>query len=208
MNARAERIVPPARAGFEGINRSWEPVLRTSCARILPGEFYVTSNDEVLTTILGSCVSACIRDPVIALGGLNHFLLPVQSEGDVAHAGAEARYGSYAMERLINEIIKGGGLRERLEIKIVGGGRMYESKADIGQRNIAFVFEYLQAEGLDVASRDVGGDNPRRVQYYPNTGRLRVKKLPVIQMATLERDERKFMNSMAGSAKTGDIELF
>ena len=203
----AERIVPPALAGFEGINRSWEPTLGLPCARILPGDYYVTPHDEALSTVLGSCISACVRVPRLFLGGMNHFMLPEVKDAN-ATEGSEARYGTYAMECLVNELLKRGADRSELEAKIVGGGRMYESKADIGRGNIDFVFEFLATEGISIVSEDIGGYQPRRVQYFPRTGKLRVKKLPNVRMEALEQSEKKHKAEIATRPSGGDIELF
>ena len=207
MTAAVDRTIPPALDGFEDIKRSWEPTLRQSCARILPGEFYVTPHDEALSTILGSCISACVRVPRLFLGGMNHFMLPAMDE-DAVGTSDEARYGTYAMECLINEILKRGAARDELEVKIVGGGRMYESKADIGKGNIEFVLDFLSTEGIAVASQDLGGVSPRRVQYFPRTGRLRVKKLPNVQMESVEKSEREHLAKMKTAPVAGDVELF
>ena len=205
----ANRVIPPVLDGFEGINRSWEPVLRQPCARIMPGEFYVTPHDEAIMTVLGSCISACVRDPNLYVGGMNHFMLP-KDKGAMAEveAGTEARYGTFAMERLVNELIKRGAKRDKLEVKIVGGGRMYESKADIGKHNIDFVLSYLQQEGLTIISQDLGGESPRRVQYFPRSGRLRVKRLPTMQMASVEQTEKAHLDKISERPAAGEIELF
>ncbi len=199
--------IPPALDGFEGISRSWEPVLGTYCARILPGEFYVTPHDEVLSTVLGSCISACIRVPRLFLGGMNHFMLPAGDNGGTA-TGSEARYGTFAMECLVNELLKRGALRSELEAKIVGGGKMYDSEAGIGQGNIHFVLRYLSTEGISVIGQDVGGASPRRVQYFPRSGRLRVKKLPSVRMESIDRSERAHLEANVERRRSGGVELF
>ena len=199
--------VPPALPGFDGISRSWVADLERPCARIMPGEFYVTPHDEVLSTTLGSCISACIRDPKLNIGGMNHFMLP--STNETPSTGVDSTmYGGYAMERLVNEIVKHGAKRSDIEVKIVGGGQMIASKADIGQGNIGFVFEYLRVEGLTVTSQDLGGTSPRRVLYYPRTGRLRVRKLPAVDRAAVERKERDYMDRVSEQTAPGAVELF
>ena len=142
--------------------------------KIFSGEFYATDSDEVIMTILGSCISACVRDPVVKVGGMNHFLLP----GKTDHPDfASARYGAFAMEELINEILKRGGRRERLEIKVFGGGNIIKSSTKIGSKNVEFIQEYLEQEGMKPISSDLGGDYPRRVNYYPFTGKVMMKSL-------------------------------
>ena len=134
----------PALPQFEHVSRFWDNEHSCYSARILPGEYYVTRNAEVVCTVLGSCVSACIRDARLNIGGMNHFMLPLDgSNGESAWGGAlsaATRYGNVAMERLINDILKLGGRREDLEIKLVGGGRVLsEMSNDVGARSIDFV---------------------------------------------------------------------
>ena len=133
------------------------------------GEHYVTDDPDVmLTTILGSCVALCLRDPVAGIGGMNHFLLP-----DGAGAGTDAgrRYGAYAMEVLINDCLKAGGRRERFEAKLFGGGRMFDSLKDVGVANADFAERFLRDEGIALVGGSLRGAGGRRVQYWPVTGR-------------------------------------
>ena len=139
-----------------------------------------------MTTVLGSCVSACVRDSRLKIGGMNHFMLPLDgSQGTSAWGAtvsAATRYGNVAMERLINDILKLGGRREDLEIKLVGGGRVLaEMTTDIGARNIAFVREYVKDEGFKVLGEDLGDVFARKVVYFPESGRIRVRKLNAAQ---------------------------
>lgn len=133
------------------------------------GEHYVTSDpDEVLSTVLGSCVALCLRDPVAGVGGMNHFLLP-----DGAGKGTDAgrRYGAYLMEVLINDVLKAGGRRERLEAKLFGGGRMFDSLTDVGAANADFAERFLADEAIPVVSSSLRGAGGRRVHYWPVSGR-------------------------------------
>ena len=202
---------PPVLPGFEQIQRFWEPDTQRWTVKILPGEYYVTRSDEAITTVLGSCVSACIRDPVTRVGGMNHFMLP--EDNAIRDPGAPValatRYGSNAMESLINDVLKLGGLRERLEIKIFGGGRVLAHMADIGARNIDFVRDYLSTEGLRTNAQDVGGEQPRKVVYYPTEGRVRVRKLRPIENRGVSDRERLYFDSIRNTHDGGgDIELF
>lgn len=198
---------PPVIAGFEHIRRYWDRAHHMYAAKILPGEFYVTGHDEAVITALGSCVSACVRDRVFGIGGMNHFMLPEAGKPDEqVCTSVAARYGSFAMEQLINEIIKAGGRRENLEIKLVGGGNVIANlSADIGGKNIRFVQEYLRNEGLDVAGTDLGGTWPRRVVYFPATGKVRVKKLRSREVVSQERD---YQDRISHQHIEGDVELF
>ena len=164
--------------GFGHITRYWDEQHGLYAAKLLPGEYYVTTEPETIVTVLGSCVSACMRDPVFGIGGMNHFMLPLSSgngswgNGDT---GASTRYGSFAMGQMINDILKHGGSRPNLEVKIVGGGKILAQMTDIGHMNIEFVEHYIRTEGIKVTARDLGEIYPRKVYYTPITGKAFVK---------------------------------
>lgn len=202
----------PSLPGFEGINRYWDKQHDIQAAKILPGEYYVTNYDELVTTVLGSCVSACIRDKVFGIGGMNHFMLPA-SEGR-GWGGSDdllstaTRFGNYAMEHMINDILKHGGHKKHLEAKIFGGGRMMEAQTDIGATNIDFVKLYLKTEGIPVLAEDVGDIYPRKVIYFPETGRVRVKKLKTMHNTTVLTRETQYRKEIETTPASTDIELF
>ena len=203
---------PQALPQFAHITRYWDQEHKSFAARLLPGEYYVTRHPENLCTVLGSCVSACIRDARLRIGGMNHFMLPLDASNGESSWGAavsaSTRYGNVAMERLINDILKFGGRRQDLEIKLVGGGRVLaEMSNDVGARNIEFVREYVRAEGLRLLNEDLGDVHPRRVVYFPETGRLRVRKLTTGRDEILVAQERRYLEQL-GKSDEGDIELF
>jgi len=201
----------PSLPGFEHINRYWDNVNNSVAAKILPGEFYVTTQREVIATVLGSCVSACIRDPVFGIGGMNHFMLPI-SVTNGSWSGSEVnlatRYGNYAMEHLINEILKNGGSRKNLEVKIFGGARILKQMTDIGIKNIQFVRAYLNMENIEIVSEDVGDICPRKVQYVPATGKVRIKKLRSLHNDTISQREQKYIQQIENTPSDGEIDLF
>ena len=205
---------PPILQGFEHINRYWDTKHDIFAAKILPGEFYVSLHGELITTVLGSCVSACIRDRVIGIGGMNHFMLPDNRERTTSSAwentpvSAETRYGNVAMERLINVILAGGGKRENLEVKLFGGGKVLSINTDIGGKNVDFVKRYLQAEGLKIESEDTRGVWPRKIQYFPLTGRVRVKRLNAMHNDTLQRREQEYLKRLKEKKVAGKVDLF
>jgi chemotaxis protein CheD len=198
---------------FAHINRHWDSREGRYVAKLLPGDYYVTTHDEMVFTVLGSCVSACIRDRVLRIGGMNHFMLPEDaSDGNSAwgqSASAATRYGNVAMERLVNDILKAGGKRENLEVKLVGGGRVLDAMTDIGARNIRFVKEFVATEGYKILGEDLGSVHPRKVMYHPESGDARVKKLGNRDAgADLVEREKSYLRRIDTTPVAGEIELF
>ncbi len=213
-SGRSTSVLPgfdPARAqpGFEHVNRYFDPVLKHVVVKILPGEFYVTTQGEAVVTVLGSCVSACIRDRRKGIGGMNHFMLPESFANEAAHANGRAeRYGNIAMEQLINSLLKAGADRRELEVKVFGGGRVLAQMTDVGKRNIEFVRHYLQVEDLVVTAEDMGDIYPRHVQYFPATGKVRVRQLRSAHNDTVVVRERGYLNKLKADPIAGEVELF
>jgi chemotaxis protein CheD len=204
---------PKAVAGFEDISNSWDAGLGQWCAKILPGEFYITRSDEAITTVLGSCISACIRDPLAGVGGMNHFMLPEDTTHGKSswldgEAGLATRYGSFAMESLINGLLKLGARRERLEVKLFGGGKILNLDIDVGERNIEFARRWLKTEGYAVVAEDVGLSVPRRVVYIPGSGKVRVKHLRTLECREIAQREQQYLRKTVDKPAAGDIELF
>jgi chemotaxis protein CheD len=197
--------------GFEHLRRYWDPAQACMTVKVLPGEFYVSTQNELVTTVLGSCVSACIHDPRRGIGGMNHFMLPEpRGERDswTATASRAARYGSDAMEQLINAILVAGGQRADLQVKIFGGGRVLAQLTDIGQRNIDFVQHYIATEKLNLCASDLGDVYPRQVQFFPNSGRARVRLLRRHDDVQLVADEPGYLKRLANDPIKGEVELF
>lgn len=210
MNEGQPAILPRALRGFGHVKRYVDKSDNRIVAKILPGELYVTKIDEMITTVLGSCISACIRDPYEGVGGMNHFMLPISKEANLLGAkdSNAARYGNFAMEQLINEILKHGGQRKNLEVKLFGGGRVLSHMTDVGKRNIEFALEYVALEGLKVVSEDLGDVFPRKIQYDPLSGKARMKKLRTMHNRTVAEREEAYMQEIDQTPSTGDIELF
>ncbi len=205
--------LPNTLSGFEAINRYWDEKHDIYAAKLLPGEFYVSMTGELITTVLGSCISACIRDKNTGIGGMNHFMLPIDTRRNKnswndTPVNMQTRYGNIAMERLINVILAGGGRKTNLEIKLFGGGKVLQIETDVGGKNIQFVKQYIITEGLSITSEDVGGIYPRKIQYFPKTGRVRVKKLISLHNDTLKKREKKYISSLETSPVEGKIDLF
>lgn len=174
------------------------------------GDCHVSGDEVTFSTVLGSCVSACIRDRVVNYGGMNHFLLAEQSGSSRDRYGASARYGAFAMEQLINQVLaRGTGRKDNLEIKVFGGGNINSSLNDIGAKNIAFVREFLTAEGYRIAGEDLGGTYARRVLFKPKTGRVFVKRLDSMASGQIVREELELAGRQRVAPPVADdIELF
>jgi len=196
---------------FSHIQRRFDARLDAVVATLHPGDYYVAAEGELIRTVLGSCVSACVRDSRRRIGGMNHFMLPVdRSDGTSSwngSASASTRFGNVAMERLINEILKLGGRRDDLEFKLVGGGKVLDALSDVGARNIRFVKQYVQAEGFKVIGEDLGDLYPRKVLYDPTTGFARVKRLARSE-GYVVADETRYLRDIDARPVGGDIELF
>lgn len=182
-----------------------------NAAKISPGEYYFTDKDMVIVTVLGSCVSACIRDNVSGIGGMNHFMLPDGGSADKDSPVSESmRYGTYAMEVLINQLLRNGARRENLEAKIFGGGNVLKSftTMNVGDRNAAFVRKFLKEERIRVTGEDLLDIYPRKVYYFPKTGKVLVKKLRNMHNDTLVQREEAYASKLKVSDVGGEIDLF
>jgi chemotaxis protein CheD len=183
-----------------------DPAFGLEAVKLMPGEYFVHDGDDLLlTTVLGSCVAACLVDRARGLGGMNHFMLP--------DGGSAGRYGAFAMELLINEMMKRGARRERLEAKIFGGGQVMRTftTINIGEQNVRFVEQFLQAERIPLVSRDVLGVHPRKVCLFAGSGRALVKKLADSQLDAIASQETVFrgrINGAPAGSGAGSVELF
>jgi chemotaxis protein CheD len=196
--------------GQSETRRYRDPRFDAMAVKVFPGEHYVTADvDEMLVTILGSCVTACIRDPLTGIGGMNHFMLPeAAGGGGWDSASASMRYGNVAMERLINDILARGCTRQRLEIKVFGGGNVMGGTANIGHRNADFVEEYLFAENLPIVASHLRGNLPRRVHYFPATGKVMLLELQRTEQEAVARVETSYKSKIQSEPVTGSVELF
>jgi chemotaxis protein CheD len=176
---------------------------------IFAGDFYVTSRSDVfLTSVLGSCIAVCMRDPVVGCGGMNHFLLPEGEPLDERFPGLALRYGSYSIERLINAIVSRGGRRDRLEIKAFGGANVLHQSNAVGSRNVEFIEGYFAREGLQVAASDLRGNFARKLRYYPASGRAQIAEVRDSDATAAFLAERKAVNRLHDQPIAGDIEVF
>lgn len=191
-------------------NLYYDRSFECEAAKILPGEYYYTKKPMLIVTVLGSCVAACIRDRVSGIGGMNHFMLP-DGGGDPANpASTSMRYGAYAMEMLINQILKAGGKRENLEAKVFGGGNVLQgfTHMNVGERNAQFVRTFLRNENIRVLAEDLNDIYPRKVYFFPQTGRVLVKKLKKLNNYTLVKREQDYATRLQVNDVGGDVDLF
>lgn len=191
-------------------NRYFDRYFQQEAVKILPGEFYATQSKRMIVTVLGSCVAVCLRDRRTGFGGMNHFLLP----GDISSGGdflaESARYGNYAMEMLINQLIKFGASRTQLEAKVFGGANLMQNMTvtNVGQRNAEFTLDYLRMENIPLLAQDLLDVYPRKIYFFPESGKVLVKKLRVLHNTTIMDRESEYRMRMRLSPKSGDVDLF
>lgn len=181
---------------------------RRPAVKLMPGEYFVSRGESILCTVLGSCVSACMRDPVAGVSGMNHFLLPSTDREDQE---VSARYGVHAMELLINGLLRAGARRQRIEVKLFGGSNLMQSSTDnnVGHNNARFALTFMEQEGLSVVSQDLFGREPRKIWYFPDTGRVMLRRLRITRNDTIIRREVDYSRRLARQPETGgDVELF
>ena len=190
--------------------RYFDPRFQLEAIKILPGQCYAAQRDVIIVTVLGSCVSACLWDSSARIGGMNHFMLPgkAQTPGDVA--SVSARLGVYAMELLLNQVVKLGAVRDKLVAKVFGGGKVLDGMdtLNVGDQNGEFVLEFLREEGIPVVAKDLYDVWPRKVYFFPKTGKVLVKKLRSLSNDTVGRREHDYFERINQVATSGDFELF
>jgi len=203
-SARLDRLKASPRKPGEASFFFWDAHFHNDSVKVLPGEYFVYDEDLLITTTLGSCIAACLWDRERRIGGMNHFMLP---EG----SGDSGRYGSYAMELLINELMKRGASRSTLEAKVFGGGAVIAgmNSINVGERNTKFVIDYLQTERIPIVSRDVMEIYPRKVCFLPASGKAMVKRLaPTHADAFVAQDRMAAQRALPSATGGGSIDLF
>lgn len=208
------------RAGGEKtqVNRFYHPQKKKHLVKVFPGGVYCSADDdEIICTGLGSCIAACIWDEECQLGGMNHFLLPFDSNAELRHwhpdelLSTASRYGSYAMEILINDLVSHGANRQQLKVKLFGGANLMGKFAMIGEKNIEFILSYVDQEKLNVIAEDLGGKEPRKVMFEPTTGRAWIRKIPFSEVNKIHHDEEKYAHQLDEESHKNhddDVELF
>ena len=174
----------------EHVHRSFDKNLNKDVVTISPGGMYITDQDEIITTVLGSCISVCVRDPMNKIGGMNHFMVP-GSNSELASKNAEAllRLGMYSVPFLLQQLFSMGAEKQNLEIKVFGGGAIISSAGDIGNANIDFIRRFFYSNHLNIHRKDLGGELPRKISYFPQTGQVQLKRLRALHKRVIARRE-------------------
>lgn len=202
--------MPTERNEHFATNLYYDRTFDRDAAKILPGEYYYTEKDMLIVTVLGSCVAACIRDRMSGIGGMNHFMLPESMPDGDGPVSSSMRYGTFAMEILINDLLKAGARRENLEAKVFGGGNVLPDyiAINVGARNASFVRAYLKTEHIPVLAEDLNDVHPRKVYYFPRTGKVLVKKIRQLNNNTLANREQDYASRLHNRKIGGEVELF
>jgi chemotaxis protein CheD len=207
QGARLERLRARPRRNGEASFFYWDAHFGKEAVKVLPGEHFVHDEDVLIMTTLGSCIAACLWDREKRVGGMNHFLLP---DGGTGGGDASGRYGSFAMDLLIGELVKRGATRSAMEAKIFGGGAVIGgmNSINVGERNTTFVLEYLRTERISVVSKDVLDVYPRKVCFLPSSGKAMVKRLATTNSEALLAQERAAARSAPATSAAGSVDLF
>jgi chemotaxis protein CheD len=195
---------------FSQVRKIMDKRFNQQVAIIMPGQHFVSRSPVIVYTVLGSCVSVCIRDTVSNVGGMNHLMLPVPKRSPEDDSwGESGRYGSFAMELLINDILKRGGQRENFEVKVFGGGKIYSGENDVGASNADWILKYLFKEGFYPVKKDLGDVFPRKIYYFSDSGRVLMKKIVRLKNDTIMKREQEYKNTMQKTHyNEGDVTLF
>ena len=194
---------------FGHIRRMTDTRFPYEVAVILPGEYFVSREPKVVYTVLGSCISVCLRDPFVGVGGMNHFMLAAPASDNALDRWVDTgRYGSFAMEMLMNEIFKRGGKKERLEAKVFGGGKIYDGTIDIGAKNAAWALDFLEREGISPLKADVGDLCPRKVYYFTDSGKVLLKKLDRVVATAIAQEEGQYREKLQRAPVQSEVTLF
>jgi chemotaxis protein CheD len=191
--------------------RYYDREFKVESVKVQPGQFHASRGPGSISTVVGSCVSTCLWDPLERIGGMNHFMLPGGDSSAASPWGLPARFGIYAMELLINEMIHLGADRRRLVAKVFGGARVLEGFAtlDVGAMNSRFVLDFLHEERIPILAQDLLGTWPRKLHLFPESGKVQLKRLHLQSIdALVQRQEREYMKRLEGETDFGDIEIF
>jgi len=198
-------------------NRFYHHRQKIHIVKVMPGGVYTSTQAEMICTGLGSCIAACMWDPEVGIGGMNHFLLPFDSKYEQDHwhpteiVSTASRYGNNAMEMLINQLLAGGAQRSRIQLKLFGGAQMLGKHAMVGEKNIEFALNYAKEEHFEIVSQDLGGLEPRKVMFDPLNGRAWVKRIRFAEVERVKQSEAEYAHQLdeeTHRSHDDDVELF
>ncbi len=198
-------------------SRFYHPQHKRHVVKVMPGGVYTTSNSELICTGLGSCIAACMWDPEQQIGGMNHFMLPFDDKHDLEHwhpteiVSTASRYGNYAMEMLINQLLAGGAVKSRIQLKLFGGAQMMGKTALIGDKNIEFARNFVDTEVFPLVAQDLGGLDPRKVMFDPLSGKAWVKRIRFADVEAVKQREAAYQRDLdreSHGPHPDDVELF
>ncbi|APD92764.1 chemotaxis protein CheD [Alteromonas mediterranea] len=202
-----------ASCNFEAPISYYDKRFATDAVKLLPGQYFVTTQNKMLVTVLGSCVAACLFDPVSGIGGMNHFMLPsvnkTAEEFDKMQ-GMAAKYGVHAMELLINDLVKAGASKKRIKAKIFGGGKVVPSfvQNDVGRFNAEFVTQFLNTERIPILASDLCDTYARKIYFFPSDGNVLMKRIHELNNATIIERESQHRWELSTRAPSGSVDLF
>lgn len=199
-------VMPASLFGSQHLDVYWRERWKCYGVSIKQGDYCVTDQPIVITTILGSCISVCLYDKSTGFGGMNHFMLPKKNDDKDMYR--PFRYGVFSMEQMVNQFLKQGSNKAHLQAKVIGGAKMMGELSKIGQLNIDFIMQYLSDEKLPLVSQDLGGDQGRKLAFFPNSGRLLVSKIAQIENSKLIERETKIFNKDEQLITQHGVELF
>lgn len=190
--------------------RYFDHDFKVEAVKLLPGEYHAARGPGSITTVLGSCVSTCLWDPVERIGGMNHFMLPGDADATGDPAAVSGRLGVYAMELLINQMLRMGADRRRLVAKVFGGARVLRvfETLDVGSLNSRFVLQFLREENIPVVGQDLLGESPRKLHFFPDTGKVQMRRLHVMAVDAADQERAYAARLAREQARGGDVELF
>jgi chemotaxis protein CheD len=190
-------------------NRYYDQHFQCDVVKILPGEYFATTDNTIIVTVLGSCVAVCLRDPKARIGGMNHFLLPSDNSPTFSPISESIRYGVYAMELLINQMLKLGADKSRLEAKVFGGANLLKGVVgnSMGERNAEFILVYLQTEQIPIMANDLLGNYPRKVYFSAVSGDVNIRKIKSLHNSTIMDRESEYRMRIRQTPKSGEVEM-
>jgi len=202
-----------ASCNFEAPISYYDKRFATDAVKLLPGQYFVTTQNKMLVTVLGSCVAACLFDPASGIGGMSHFMLPsvnkTAEEFDKMQ-GVAAKYGVHAMELLINDLVKAGASKKRIKAKIFGGGKVVPSfvQNDVGRFNAEFVTQFLNTERIPILASDLCDTYARKIYFFPSDGNVLMKRIHELNNATIIERETQHRWELSTRAPSGSVDLF